>query len=183
MDYWDYLGWKDTLASPMFSARQRAYAMVRGDRKVYTPQMVVNGAAHVVGSKAHAVERAIAASRAEGAGPVVDIAVREEGGQIKVALPDGEAALAGEVWLLAVSDRQTVQIGRGENRERTVTYVNVVRKMTRLGAWKGKAETFMVARSEACPRGADQAVVIVQHGNGGAPGPIRGVARLRLPAD
>jgi len=38
IDYWDYLGWKDTLASPGHSARQRAYAKVRGDREVYTPK-------------------------------------------------------------------------------------------------------------------------------------------------
>ena len=50
IDYWDYLGWKDTLASPGHSARQRAYAKVRGDREVYTPQIVVNGATHVLGS-------------------------------------------------------------------------------------------------------------------------------------
>ena len=38
IDYWDYLGWKDTLASSVHSARQRAYAHQRGDRQVYTPQ-------------------------------------------------------------------------------------------------------------------------------------------------
>ena len=55
IDYWDYLGWKDTLASPGHSARQRAYAKVRGDREVYTPQIVVNGATHVLGSDPGAV--------------------------------------------------------------------------------------------------------------------------------
>src|ERR1700757_2491489 len=59
IDYWDYLGWKDTLATSGHSARQRAYAKVRGDREVYTPQIVVNGATHVLGSDPGAVARAI----------------------------------------------------------------------------------------------------------------------------
>ena len=50
IDIWDYLGWKDTLALPGHTARQRAYAEVRGDRQVYTPQLVINGSMHVVGS-------------------------------------------------------------------------------------------------------------------------------------
>ena len=60
IDYWDYLGWKDTLADPAHSARQRAYARVRGDRQVYTPQIVINGAAHALGSDHAAIERAVA---------------------------------------------------------------------------------------------------------------------------
>src|SRR5918911_4976469 len=50
VDYWDYLGWKDTLAQPAFTARQRAYASARNDKQVYTPQAIVNGAKAVVGS-------------------------------------------------------------------------------------------------------------------------------------
>src|SRR5512140_1546950 len=49
IDYWDYLGWKATLADARFSARQRAYSHMRGDREVYTPQVVVNGTVHVLG--------------------------------------------------------------------------------------------------------------------------------------
>src|SRR5579863_2934512 len=60
IDYWDYLGWKDTLADPLHSARQRAYARVRGDRQVYTPQIVVDGAMHVLGSDKAAIEHTIA---------------------------------------------------------------------------------------------------------------------------
>ena len=63
VDYWDYLGWKDTLALPGHANRQRAYAKARGDREVYTPQVVVNGAVHVLGSDKAAIERAIAQTR------------------------------------------------------------------------------------------------------------------------
>src|SRR6201987_1625327 len=56
IDYWDYLGWKDTLADARFSARQKAYSQMRGDREVYTPQVVVNGSVHVVGSDRAGIE-------------------------------------------------------------------------------------------------------------------------------
>src|SRR5580658_3338265 len=59
IDYWDYLGWKDTLADARFSARQKAYSQMRGDRNVYTPQAVVNGSVHVIGSDRASIETAI----------------------------------------------------------------------------------------------------------------------------
>ena len=68
VDYWDYLGWKDTLASPKFSARQRTYAKARGDGRVYTPQVVINGLQHAVGSSATDIDRAIAVHQAEDRG-------------------------------------------------------------------------------------------------------------------
>src|SRR5436309_7831167 len=63
IDYWDYLGWKDTLALPGHTNRQRAYSKVRGDREVYTPQVVVNGVTHVIGSDKQAIESAVAQTR------------------------------------------------------------------------------------------------------------------------
>src|SRR5436305_4431744 len=59
IDYWDYLGWKDTLADSRFTARQKADSQVRGDREVYTPQVVVNGSVHVIGSDRPGIEDAI----------------------------------------------------------------------------------------------------------------------------
>src|ERR1700748_808245 len=59
IDYWDYLGWQETLADARFSARQQAYSHVRGDRDVYTPQVVVNGSVHVIGSDRAGIEDAI----------------------------------------------------------------------------------------------------------------------------
>ena len=60
IDYWDYIGWKDTLADPRNTARQKAYAHARGDGRVYTPQAVVNGSLHALGSDKAAIEHAIA---------------------------------------------------------------------------------------------------------------------------
>src|SRR5919107_2863469 len=81
VDYWDYLGWRDTLAKPAFTARQRAYAAARGDRQVFTPQVVVNGKSACIGSDAAALEHLIQAGRP---GPGIGIAVSENGGTVAV---------------------------------------------------------------------------------------------------
>ena len=56
VDYWDRLGWKDTFAKHAFTERQRAYASVRGDGQVYTPQAVVNGSEHANGANRRAID-------------------------------------------------------------------------------------------------------------------------------
>ncbi|MEM9311001.1 MAG: DUF1223 domain-containing protein, partial [Pseudomonadota bacterium] len=65
VDYWDRLGWKDTLASPDNTALQRAYARrgLNGYNGVYTPQMVVAGAFGEVGSNERALRSQIRAAK------------------------------------------------------------------------------------------------------------------------
>ena len=109
VDYWDSLGWKDTLADPRNSERQRAYARSRGDRGVYTPQVVVNGTAHVVGSDKAAIDRALASARARLSVPV-NAAVK--GSNLTIDIPAGNGA--GEVWVYALAKEVPVAVGRGE---------------------------------------------------------------------
>jgi hypothetical protein len=175
VDYWDYLGWKDTLGSAAHSARQRAYAMVRGDRKVFTPQMVVNGRSQCKGSDRAEIEAAIKHTSSEANLVAVPAEVSETNGQIEVEVPDG-AQRESEVWLVAVASQRTVEIDGGENKSRTVSYTNVVRRMTRLGPFSGKAAHFTVPRSEAVPADADRYLILVQEGSGSMPGAILGVA-------
>src|SRR5580700_6459943 len=80
IDYWDYLGWKDTLAMPGHTARQKAYSHVRGDREVYTPQVVVNGVAQALGSDRAEIEKAMVQSRhkALSLSVSIDVAVADE---------------------------------------------------------------------------------------------------------
>jgi len=87
IDYWDYLGWKDTLADARFSARQKAYSLMRGDRDVYTPQVVVNGSAHVVGSDRAGIERAIGITRRTEGVMSLPVSMKLDGDQITVGQP------------------------------------------------------------------------------------------------
>jgi hypothetical protein len=62
--YWDNLGWKDTFASPQFTARQWAYARGLHHDDVATPQMVVQGRVDTVGQTPSEVEPLIRAAKA-----------------------------------------------------------------------------------------------------------------------
>src|SRR6516165_4365997 len=86
IDYWDYLGWKDTLADARFTARQKAYSRVRGDREVYTPQAVINGEAHVIGSDRAGIESAIGATRKADGVMSVPVTMTQAGKQITVSV-------------------------------------------------------------------------------------------------
>ncbi|HVY00332.1 MAG TPA: DUF1223 domain-containing protein [Pseudorhodoplanes sp.] len=176
VDYWDYLGWKDTLASPRNSAKQRAYSAMRGDRDVYTPQVVVNGEEHVLGSDKAAIERAILRTRASAMN--VPVTLTKLGDRLTVSVPDGNGR--GEVWLCSVATTIPVAIGRGENKGRTITYNNVSRGLVKLGEWTGKASTWTVPLNEIRRDGADAAAALVQSGSVQKPGPILGAAMTSL---
>lgn len=179
VDYWDYLGWKDTLANPRHSSRQRNYARARGDRRVYTPQMVVNGAVHALGSDKAAIESAIAVSRSNNGTMSVPVTISVADGKLVVSVPSAKNG-HGTVWLCPVTRSVPVKIARGENRGRTITYHNVVRRWIKLGEWTGKAETWSRSVAEFKTGSVDKAAVIVQGGTGDKPGAIYGAAIASL---
>jgi hypothetical protein len=184
IDMWDYLGWKDTLALPGHSIRQRAYARQRGDRQVYTPQMVVNGTTHVVGSDRAAIERAVAETDRNSEIMTVPVLLSAASGDLTVRLKSEPVAPAApvdaEVWLCPLVSTITVAIGRGENGGRTVTYHNVVRAWRKLGAYSGGESTWSVPLSQIEDGRVDAAAVIVQKGTREKPGPVLGAALLPI---
>jgi hypothetical protein len=182
IDYWDYLGWKDTLAKPGHTARQRAYAAARGDRAVYTPQVVVNGAMHVQGSDKAAIERVIGQTRQLPGTLAVPVTLSVAGGRIDVKVPAStEVRIKGDIWLCALTGSIPVAIGRGENRGRTITYYNVVRRWVKLGQWNGTARSVSVPVSDLDSEHANSVAVLVQAGEDGALGRMLGasIAALR----
>jgi len=181
IDYWDYLGWKDTLASPSHSARQRAYARARGDRQVYTPQIVVNGATHVLGSDRAAIEHAIATTDRSATIMSVPVLLSANDGYLSVKFgPSDKERPGGEVWLCPLERAVQVAIGRGENSGRTVTYHNVVRRWLKLGDFVNASPHWEVPISEIVADGSDGVAVMVQEGTRDKPGIILGAALLPL---
>jgi hypothetical protein len=194
VDYWDYLGWKDTLALRGHTNRERAYADTRGDREVYTPQVVVNGIAHVLGSDQAAIEQAIAQTRQSAAPLTLPVTIAVAGGKVTVKVPaanggqgsaQGSAQVSAEVWLCPIIGKAEVAIERGENRGHTLAYTNVVRRWVKLGDWSGKAETFNMPVTDLPDadfslRDIDSIAVIVQSGVAAKPGVMLGAATASL---
>jgi len=180
IDYWDYLGWKDTLALAGHTSRQRAYSKSRGDREVYTPQVVVNGVAHVLGSDRGAIDSAIAQTRKQPGTLSLPITLSVTGDQISVSVPAAKDAAKGEIWLCPITKTVPVTIGRGENSGNTVAYYNVVRRWVKLGDWTGAARTFKVPASDVTAAGGDAFAVVVQAGSKEAPGNMLGASIASL---
>ena len=186
VDYWDYLGWKDTLALHGHSDRERAYSQARGDREVYTPQVVVNGVAHVLGSDKAAIENAIAQTRQSAAPLTLPVTLSVADGKVSVSVPAAkDEHRNAEVWLCPITGKAQVAINRGENRGHTLAYYNVARRWVKLGDWSGEAETFSLPLTslpdaEFSLQDIDRVTVVVQSGVAAKPGVMLGAATASL---
>ncbi|PLX35491.1 MAG: DUF1223 domain-containing protein [Hyphomicrobiales bacterium] len=181
VDYWDYLGWKDTLAKPAYSRRQRAYAVARADRNVYTPQVIINGITHAVGSRKSQIDSRIASTSKKLRPIHVPVQITETGDKLTVTLgkaPDALTDRQATLWLVLYQSSVEVKITRGENRGRKITYHNVVREMTPAGMWDGAMKTIDLSKSALSQSGYDGFALLLQQKTGGA---ILGAARGALP--
>ena len=176
VDYWDYLGWKDTLASPEFSQRQYDYAKARGDMDVFTPQMVVNGEKQMVGSQRSEVFAVIAQSR-KASWPasmrIEDYSAKEMVIEIDAAPPQDRTQQDATLWVMPVMERTSVKIEKGEMAGREIDYTNVVRKLVPAGMWSGDAARIVLPREGLMPPGATACVALLQRGK---VGPVLGCA-------
>lgn len=173
INYWDFIGWKDTLASPEFTARQKAYAAALGERRVYTPEAIIDGLVDAVGSDRAAINHAIKTAKQRMGALSVPLQLREQAGVLQIDIGAGNETSAG-VYVLRVVKSRTVMIERGENSGHSVTYTNVVRAIHKVGEWNGKPESLKLTEL----KGDDEAyVVLVQQGSQDDPGAILGAAK------
>lgn len=179
VDYWDYLGWKDTLAAPKFTARQKYYAKHRGDGRVYTPQMVINGLTHAVGNSAREIDQAVAATGAQLAQSDLSVTIRLDQKAIVIeagAGAPGTGIRDATIWLVMIQRSAEVVVRSGENRDKTLRYFNVVREVTPVGMWStGKPLVIRLDRDTVKLPDTDAAAVLIQVGKAG---PIVGAAIL-----
>jgi hypothetical protein len=170
VDYWDYIGWKDSFAQPRFTQRQKAYARANHDRSVFTPQIIVGGQDRVMGAKAMKVMDLIAA-HAQAPQPV-SLSLSRNAGRLTVALSAERAMGPADVQLVRYTPSSTVHIKRGENAGRTFDYANIVTDWQVLGRWDGQAPLRLSVDIE----GDRPVVVIVQEAGHGR---VLAAARLR----
>lgn len=171
VDYWDYIGWKDRFADPRFTKRQKAYARAAGTKTVYTPQMIVQGTAHVIGNRPDEVAEAIARLQTRPAPVAVEMARRGDMLDIRVT---ADAALPGGavIQLVRYDPAKRVEITRGENAGRTLLYSNIVTAWDRLESWNGRG-----VWTASVEMDADTPCAVIVQSDG--VGRILGAARLR----
>ena len=158
--YWDQLGWKDTFASPVNTARQWDYARGLHHAQVFTPQVVVNGRSDGVGADRRELDRLLVAGDRGIGGPAIQI--NADRVTLSMAAAPREVA---DVWLVRYDPRVVqVAIRRGENGGRTLPHKNVVRQLVHLGTWRGTAEslTLPVSRDPLL-----RSAILIQQGVGG----------------
>ncbi len=172
VDYWNYLGWPDTLALHAATERQQAYAKALGEGYVYTPEMVIAGAAAVLGSDPGAVDKAIAKAAAAPRSVALRV-TGQAGGTLTLDVPAGTAT-ASTLWLIGYDAEEKIAIKAGENAGHTIDYVDAVRVIRHLDSWSGQAAR--IALPPAGLKGATHWAVLLQQGGDG---PI--LAAIRLP--
>lgn len=164
--YWDGLGWKDTFAQEAFTRRQRDYQRGLGNENVWTPQVIVDGRADVVGRRMSQIQGLI-----DGHRPFTGPAVVVRNGAVGLAggAPPTRPA---DVWLVRYEPRpRDVPVARGENGGRTLPHASVVRELIRIGAWQGATVGYRLP----APTRSGLATAILVQGPGG--GPILAAAR------
>jgi len=134
--YWDYLSWKDTYSSPVYTDRQKTYAKGLGQNGVFTPQLIVNGTASVVGSNENDVNRAIAAARR--LPPAVSVSIKPAGHQLiaSIAANGSSAPVQADIWEVRFDRYAKTHVAAGENGGRTLESINNVTSITSLGTWR-----------------------------------------------
>lgn len=175
VDYWDRLGWRDTLDDPSFTARQRGYAASLGLPNIYTPQMVIDGTSEGVGNEESDIDSKIARA---GGDPSVDIRLVEQDGSAKLVLAASPRKVKATLWLIRYRKAANVTIARGENRGETILYMNAVREMKPLGAWTGSALDIPLSKTDLANAEGEAKVALLQTDG---LGPILGAARIDDP--
>ena len=166
VDYWNNLGWRDPFASPAFTERQREYSVALNVRSIYTPQMIVDGRAQIVGSD-RARARAAIADAAARAKPGIHIDVKPSRNQSDDEQSrDGSLELSIRIDSLESRDAQLIiaiteddlhsAVSRGENAGRKLAHAAVVRQMRSLGRIEADRKVTEIATTIDLPRGWDR---------------------------
>lgn len=177
IDYWNYLGWQDTLGAKENTDRQYAYARTLGNNNVFTPQIVLNGM-----QDAKSTDPAVILSnlnRLNKAGHGVPVPVDADLTKDEMTISVGDGMGKADIVIAYFKKMTVVDIAKGENVGKKITYRNAVTKLETVGMWNGKAMTIKLPAALISRKGQDGCAVLLQsHDKDGNPGRIYGAATL-----
>jgi hypothetical protein len=177
VDYWDYIGWKDRFADPLFTRRQHAYAEAQGSSMVYTPQMIIAGAIDVVGSDRKAVEKALKVAYTRNTMYRIHV-MREDDGRVVVQFPDAQIGVPATVWLVTYQRSAESHVNAGENAGHDLMTYNVVRSLQKVGMWTGPATEIELKLDQQAKANSPDACAIIA--NQAEHGPIIAAAAFNF---
>lgn len=146
VDYWDYIGWKDTFASTGHTQRQKGYSKTIGGSHVYTPQAIINGVAQVVGSDLLALIKESKTAYGKNGSLSVPMTIKDVGDKLLIDV--GAGGGSANLSLVRVASSRHVEVSRGENTGKQLSYTNVGRGRIQIGDWTGGAKQFEIAKSD-----------------------------------
>jgi len=179
VDYWNYLGWKDTLAQPDCTLRQKKYNKSLGLGGVYTPQMIIQGRHDVIGSRADLVAKLIDQAKITAqatSAPEITFVRRGDMMFLNISANVIWDNAAATIWIIGYDFEKTVSIKKGELAGQIRKYHNVVQSIKRLGSWMGEETRFSLSKEDVGSGKYDAYAVLLQ-----APqtGPIITAAELK----
>jgi hypothetical protein len=179
VDYWDYLGWKDTFGGRAFTSRQYSYASSFGSRTVYTPQAIVNGRADFNGGDGASIKAALRTMSRKGMGMTANVSVRQENNSVFVDVNGAKPGAETHVVVVSYAKAEPVKIRRGENTGRSITYVNPVTRIDTIGMWHGGKQRFELPEAEMMKYASGGCAVLLQSVTAaGKPSAIIGAALI-----
>lgn len=165
VDYWNYLGWEDTLAMEDCTVRQKKYNLSLGKSGVYTPQMIIQGRYDVIGSKRDRVHEMVDRVRINNgkpqqASPEMSFDLSGDMIDLKIGTHDSDSPAT--IWIIGYDYERTVSIKRGELGGQVRKYHNVVQAIKRIGSWTGEEIKLTLSRGDIGDGEYDAYALILQ---------------------
>jgi hypothetical protein len=145
VDYWNHLGWKDAFSSVDYTKRQQMYSQhLRAE--VYTPQVVINGKKAFVGSEENTLRNAIKAGLQNPVSAQITLSGLKAGPNKATVHYRTEGNGKNSVLILALVQRSAqTSVKAGENKGRSLSHVQIVRKLQNVALSNGKGGTESIA--------------------------------------
>lgn len=179
VDYWNYLGWADTLSSKENTERQYGYAKTMHRSGVYTPQAVINGRDHVKGGDLAAINSKVESLQQSGQGLVVPVTATMRGDEIEIDIGEGKGEA--DVVVAYFTKKEQIEVTKGENSGKNMEYWHSVSDVQSVGMWNGKSMKLTLPGKNMGKSKKDGCAILLQtSGPNGEPAAILGATVLMV---